>query len=85
MNQKTYLKIESKCPFCNFKNNNLITHQIYNEPNQKFVGSFIMSGIESDMGFLDCYNICDNCNKRYNVRVGVNKSILSSMVIVKKK
>lgn len=85
MNQKTYLKIESKCPFCDFKNNNLITHQVFNEPNQKLEGDFIISGIESEMGFLNCYVICDSCNKRYNAKVGVNKSILISIVIVEKK
>ena len=83
--EKTYLKeIKSKCPHCNYMNSDLETYMIYNPPSQKFVGDFVMSEIENEMGFLNCFSVCSNCEKEYFMKVGIHKSILTSMVIVEK-
>ena len=84
MSQKTYLKVASKCPHCNYTNNTIETHMIYNEPTLKFEGDFVISKIEG-IGFIDGSIICDNCNNEYKIQIGVKNSILSSMVIVEKK
>ena len=84
-NQKTYLEgIKSKCPYCNHINIGLITYQVYNSPSQKFVGDFIMSEIENELGFLDGYCICDSCNKKYLVIIGIEKNMLTKIVLVDK-
>lgn len=86
MTQRTYLEgIKTNCPDCNYTNIGLETYMIYNPPNQKFTDDFVMSEIENEVGFLSCFTYCDNCGKRYNVKVGVKKSILSSVVIVERK
>lgn len=85
VNQKTYLKgIKTKCPNCDYTNIGLETYMIYNLPNQKFVGDLILTEIERKIGLINCFVICDNCNKKYYTKVGINKSILTSMVIVEK-
>lgn len=82
MGQKTYLhQIKHKCPFCNALNYTLETRQIYNEPNQKFIGDFVMTKIETEIGFISCFGICSNCNKRYNKKIGIKNNRISGVVI----
>ena len=82
VNQKTYLKeIKNKCPYCEHINMDLITYQIYNSPAQKFIGSFIMSEIETELGVLDCFGYCDNCGKRYEKKIGIKNSRITNIVI----
>lgn len=85
VNQRTYLEdIKARCPHCGYTNIGLETYMIYNPPNQKFTDDFVMSEIENEIDFLNCFTYCDNCGKRYNAKIGVKKSILSSVVIVEK-
>ena len=81
LGQKTYLKLNSKCKFCNHMNNDLETYSIWNPPNQKFKDDFVMCEIENEIGFLNSFTICDNCGKRYDKRIGIRDSKISGVVI----
>lgn len=82
---KTYLEdIKARCPHCGYTNIGLETHMIYNPPNQKFKGDLVLTEIESPIGLIKCFTICDKCNKKYYMKVGIHKSILTSVVIVEK-
>ena len=84
LGEKSYLKISSKCPYCDYMNNTIETHMIYNIPHQKFEGDFVISEIEG-IGFINGFVICDSCEMRYKIKIGVKNSILTSMVMVEKK
>lgn len=70
VHQKTYLKLITKCPYCNWKNSDLVTYQIYNPPNQKFIDDFVITNVEK-VGFIKGFRNCDKCNKKYFVKIGV--------------
>ena len=84
LGEKSYLKIPSKCPDCNYINDTIETHMIYNKPTLKFEGDFVISEIEG-IGFINGFVICDSCEMRYKIKIGVKNSILTSMVMVEKK
>ena len=81
MGQKVYLKLHSKCPHCNHTNMDLITYQIYNPPNQKLVGDFVLTEIETEIGLINGFTICDECDKRYEKKIGIKNSQISGIVI----
>jgi hypothetical protein len=75
-----YLKIPHTCPICNEIHTTLITYQLTDSSSIFFLDDFVTNpNSNKALSFIMAHGFCNE--KRYDVKVGINKDKLTDIII----